>query len=120
MTTPTTTFEAPQTQDQRRAKYLLLLEKAKSLYFATHNLHAVTLLGRGEKAAEIKVFDLVTKDTFHNEHVPFCPSALTGKGVGEWLRAVVKFFYDNKGDRFPVELASLYFGKSRSRPSRAP
>lgn len=117
MTTPASIFQAPPSQELLRARYVLLLEKAKSLYFTSHSLHSQTTHGRADKSAETKVFDLVTKDTFHNENVPFCPSTLTGKGVREWLMAVVKFFYDNKGDRFPIDLVSLYFGKSRSPPS---
>lgn len=114
MSTEKFCFVAADGKLERRAKYLLLLEKAKSIYFASQNQGGPIVLGCGQKPPEMKVFELVTKDSFHNEHTKFCPSSLYGKGAHEWVRAVVKFFYDNKAERFQVDLAALYFGKFRS------
>lgn len=114
MSTEKFCFVATDGRVERRTRYLLLLEKAKSIYFASQNQKTPIVLGYGQKPPEMKVFELVTKDTFYNENAKFCPSTLWGKGAHEWVRALVKFFYDNKADRFQLELVALYFGKIRS------
>lgn len=113
-------FVAADDKEERRAKYLLLLEKAKSIYFASQNQLAPTLLVYPHPPHPPRVFDLVTKETYLAENTRFCPSSLWGKGAHHWLKGLVKFFYDNKGDRFSLDLAALYFGKPRSfsRPTR--
>lgn len=107
-------FVAADDKEERRAKYLLLLEKAKSIYFASQNQMGPSFMLCGQQSSPLRIFDLVSKETFHNENTMFCPSTLYGKGAHHWLKGVIKFFYDNKGDRFTLDLAALYFGKFRS------
>lgn len=114
MTTEAFSFVAPESNERRRAKYQLLLEKAKSIYFASQNLLGPTLMIRSEKPMETRIFDVVSKDDCPNPIINFCSTALVNKGPLEWLKAVIKFFYDNKTERFQLDLIALYFGKFRS------
>ena len=111
-------FVALDDKEERRAKYLLLLEKAKSIYFASQNQLTPTLMVYSHPPRPLRIFDLVTKETYLSENTHFCPSSLWGKGAHHWLKGMIKFFYDNKGDRFSLDLTALYFGKSRSLPAQ--
>lgn len=104
-------FVAADDAEERRSRYLMMLEKAKSIYFASQNQLVPSLLVFGVTPPPLRVFDIVTKESFNNEQTLFTPSSLWGKGIAPWIKGVVKFFYDNKGERFNLDLVTLYFGK---------
>ena len=103
-------FLAYKNQEKLELEYNLLLEKAMSIYFSSQKKKPSILI-KNEINPEIKIFDLVTKYNFNNENRSFCISNLSSNNTRDWFRYLIKFFFDNKQEKFNSKLASIYFGK---------
>ena len=103
-------FVVNRNQEKRKVAYQLLLEKAKAIYFSSQKRHPSVLIKR-LKSPDVQIYDLVTKISFHNEGLSFCASNLSRAGVADWLKHLIKFFFDNKNEKFQIDLIVVFFGK---------
>lgn len=110
MTSEKFNFVVNRNQEKRKVAYQMLLEKAKAIYFSSQKRHPSVLIKR-PKTPDVQIYDLVTKNNFHNEGLNFCASNLSQSGISEWLKNIIKFFFDNKNEKFSVDLVSVFFGK---------
>ena len=93
-----------------KLEYNVLLEKAKAIYFSNQKKRP-SLLIKKDNQIDFKVFDIITKHNFNNENTNFIVSGLQFSGLRNMFRYIIKFFFDNKNERFPIDLVSVYFGK---------